>query len=631
MEKIVFINMPFANLQLPSIGLTQLRSVLGKRFKDRLSVDIQYLNQDFGHYMGVPTYMRIASSGQEHTAGMGDWFFRQAAFPEADDNGEEYFQRYYAQRNDQTMAFINVVKEKRAGLRSFLDQLIDKYQLDDSLIVGFTSMFAQNVASFAMARRLKERNPNLITVMGGANCESPMGKELVRHVDCLDFVFSGPALISFPQFVENLLDQQEADCHRINGVFSKRNLAPKSSLMVLGQDRKVAEVGDELDINQTVELDYQPFLNTFAKNFPLRRIKPILTYETSRGCWWGERAHCTFCGLNGASMNYRAMGTEKALEQYKSLFAYADQCSRFECVDNIMPKTYIKEVLPFINTPPHVTIFYEVKADLSEDDVRVLAAARVREIQPGIESLATSTLKLMKKGTTVFQNLYLLRNCLIYGVTPAWNLLIGFPGEGKEVYEKYVRDLPLLVHLPPPSGVFPVRFDRFSPYFTQAKAYNLDLKPLDFYNMTYPFSAESLANLAYYFNDQNIGAEYNITMIKWIGKIREKFNAWATRWAVVEESLRPELRFMKKGENTVVYDTRFDKPIEHRISGAGIEMLKQMSKVQTVKALVSALADIQGLDVERELAALQEQKLIFQEGDRYMSLVMPEKAPARSH
>ena len=107
-------------------------------------------------------------------------------------------------------------------------------------------------------------------------------------------------------------------------------------------------------------------------------------------------------------------------------------------------------------------------------------------IQPGIESLATSTLKLMKKGTTAFRNVCLLKFCAIYDIEPSWNLLIGFPGEGEDVYRKYLDDLPLLVHLPPPTDVYPVRFDRYSPYFMKSNEYGLDLRPLDYYSLIYP-------------------------------------------------------------------------------------------------------------------------------------------------
>ena len=46
MYKIALINMPFADLQLPSIALTQLKAVVEQRFKDQVSVNIYYLLND---------------------------------------------------------------------------------------------------------------------------------------------------------------------------------------------------------------------------------------------------------------------------------------------------------------------------------------------------------------------------------------------------------------------------------------------------------------------------------------------------------------------------------------------------------------------------------------------------------
>ena len=73
-------------------------------------------------------------------------------------------------------------------------------------LVGFTSMFTQNLASVALARRLKAHRPSIVTVLGGANCESPMGEEYARKLDPIDFVFSGPGLKSFPAFLRHLVD-----------------------------------------------------------------------------------------------------------------------------------------------------------------------------------------------------------------------------------------------------------------------------------------------------------------------------------------------------------------------------------------------------------------------------------------
>jgi ribosomal peptide maturation radical SAM protein 1 len=624
------VDMPFAALFLPAIGLEQLKSILKSECGGRVNVEVLYLNHDFGHYLGKDRYESFSNSIDFHNSGVGEWFFRQAAFPELPDNTEEYFGRYYPYHNEQTERLKTFIQEKRRGLDEFLASLVRKYRLDEVDLVGFTSMFAQNVASLAMARRVKESNPQVITLMGGANCEAPMGHEIFRASDYIDYVFSGPALKSFPQFINYTLDEMPEKRHTINGVLSRQNYAAPIPQASLGQMKPLSVIGDELDIEAPIDLDYAPYLKAVEKNFPDKDIKPVLLFETSRGCWWGEKAHCTFCGLNGQTMNYRAMSPQRALEQFEKLFSYATDCSRFSCVDNIMPRSYLKEVFPLVRPPSNVTIFYEVKSDLTADDLQTIAKAGVRIIQPGIESLATSTLKLMKKGSSAFQNIDLLKNCLMYDIQPEWNLLIGFPGEDEDVYKKYLRDLPLLVHLPPPTGVFPVRFDRYSPYFVKAREYGLDLQPVDYYEMTYPLSKQSLTNLAYYFMDRNLTARYFLLMVRWIGKIREKYTQWQARWNDKDGSVAPHLFLKEDGDTTFVYDSRSGEGVEHRLSEVSIHVLKHLEKPRRALDLAKAFSHFPGFDVEKELAMLRERGLIFHENERFLSLVLAKEPPPQS-
>lgn len=614
MYKIALINMPFAALHLPSLALTQLKAVVDEKFGDRVSVDVLYLNHEYARHLGFGLYSHIVNAIDSHSSGLGDWFFRQSAFPEQPDNTDTYFKRYYPYRSEQMNMLKQLVVEKRLSLEGYANKLIARYHLADADIVGFTSMFTQSMACFALARRIKELNPKSIIAMGGANCESPMGQEIVKNVKAIDFVFSGPGLQSFPDFVEACISGQTDKCHRIQGVFSRRNY-------IFAQPNAI---GVEVPLDMTITLNYEPFLRTIADSFPEGDVEPCLLFETSRGCWWGERAHCTFCGLNGVSMAYRSMSPDRALEQFESLFKYSPRVSHYESVDNILPKSYLQEVFPRLNPPANVDLFYEVKADLSGEDMKTLSRARVKSVQPGIESLATSTLKLMKKGTSVFQNLMLLKNCLLHDIWPNWNLLIGFPGEQDEVYKKYVKDIPLLFHLPPPSGVYPVRFDRYSPYFTQAEEYKLDLQPLDYYELTYPFSRESLANLAYYFADQNVGAAYKLEMSMWIDRIRERVNTWLAGWSSDANASEPKLYFKQNGAGTVVYDSRCGEAVEHSISDYARQVLEVLSpKPGRIGDLNNRLGHNPDFDGEKELALLQELGLVFREADRYLSLVLP--------
>ena len=680
MYRIALINMPFAAINMPSLALTQLKAIVEQKFPNDVSVEIIYVYQDFAHYLGLEPYESVTHQLDHHDSGLGDWFFRQVAFPEAADNSDAYLRRFYAVQSTKVQVFKNYVQQKRQGLDAFLGKLIMKYQLTQADMVGFTSMFSQNVACIAMARKIKSWNSRVITALGGANCESPMGQELIKNVPCIDFVFSGPALRSFPAVIKHLIDDEPDKCHSIDGVFTKRNTkgskpeaiirpepsvisaAAKAQVQLINLTKtpiavstaeqsscdsngksagngngngngnggsngngagKIGALGAELELDYNVQLHYEDFLNTLEDNFPQGKISPILLFETSRGCWWGEKAHCTFCGLNGASMNYRAMSPDKAIQQFEALFKHAPRCTRYQNVDNILAKNYISEVFPHIKPPADASIFYEVKADLSEEDVKTLAKTRVNLIQPGIEALNTSTLKLMRKGTSVFQNLVLLKNCAMYDVFPIWNLLIGFPGEGEEVYKKYVDDIPLLMHLPPPNGSFGVRFDRYSPYFTKAKEYGLELQPFDFYGFTYPFGEESIANIAYYFVDTKFDSEYRVVLSRWLGKVKEKTATWRLRYSGANSALPARLYFKESEGQTVVYDSRSGQAVEHKISDAGLQVLRACNKANRIAQLAAQLGHLDDFDPAKEVAYLLERGLLFQEHERLLNLVLP--------
>src|SRR5579862_9179674 len=194
MFSMALVNMPFASLQRPSIALTQLRAVVDRTLGDRLATAILYVNQDFGRFLGAERYQQLVTSMNFLNSGFGEWFFRQAAFPGEPDNTDEYFQRYFYQPTEETRLIRRFTGDVRPALDALLDRVIEVNRLDRVHVLGFTSMFSQNVASFALARRVKARNPDVTVIIGGANCEAPMGRAIVANVPVVDFAFSGPAL-----------------------------------------------------------------------------------------------------------------------------------------------------------------------------------------------------------------------------------------------------------------------------------------------------------------------------------------------------------------------------------------------------------------------------------------------------
>jgi len=624
--RVALVNMPFSSLQIPSIALHQIESVIAESFKGEVDTSVHYLNHDFGAQVGPDTYAWISESLAGHTSGFGEWLFRAAAFEEETDNTDTYFRRYAQHFGpEQIERYHNKLAPVRARMPEILDELIDLHGLAEADIVGITSMFFQNVPSFALARRLKKKRPDITVIMGGANCEGNMGIEMVNHVPWLDFVFSGHALISFPEFLSRLRAGDVDGLHQIDGIFSRVNtcsiesLDPSKKPSVPGQAvpephlSGISWIAPERPLNEAVPLDYDLYLDSYDAKFGDHRRDEIeLLFETSRGCWWGAKAHCTFCGLNGATMTFREMGIASARRTIEEIVErYSGRVSRFASVDNIIPESYVSDLLPELNIPDHVTLFYEVRGNLDREQIAVLARARVVEIQPGIESVSTGTLKLMRKGTTAFNNIRFLADCAAAGVKPIWNLLVGFPGEPAETYEMYRRNLPMLMHLPPPSGVFPVRFDRFSPYFKESEEYSLDLKPLDYHDLIYPFSDEVRSNMAYYFRDRNIDAPYQRDLAGHLAHLRDSITRWRAGWE--GEATAPRLRLVRDDLGWVVEDSRLGHMVEHEIEDDDVALLREAETVVPVERLRQKYGESYDLLIELGL--------LFEERGRAMSLV----------
>lgn len=632
MFRVALINMPFGAVHTPSLGLTQLRAVLARELGDAARADIFYLNHDFSQFFGLGLYRYLADDSRTTVTGFTEWLFRQQAFPESTDTLSQYIARYQpammcrcdggsrraleacsAERGQFGTVVapcclepdvLDEILRKREILGQYMDELIERHRLADYPLVGFTSMFDQTVASIAMARRLKAHNPQLTTIMGGASCEPGVGRVLAKRVEAMDFVFVGPALRSFPEFVGHLVRNEPEKCRQIRGVYSH------------ARHTDDAGIGGELDINYRLPLDYNDFLASVDSKCP--GMVPELFFETSRGCWWGERAHCTFCGINGATMTFRAMSAENAISQFSELFERYPNVQRFTAVDNILEPSYYSTVFPFVKAPEGATIFYETRVIDDDEQMRVLAQAGVTRIQPGIEALSTSVLKLMRKGTTAFRNLTFLKKIAAHGIEVEWNLVTGFPKEDSDVYEQYLRTIPLLVHLPAPFATFPVRFDRHSPYQRTPAEFGLRLRPLDFYSLVYPFPEEELEEIAYFWADHEFSSSYLFNLARWQRKIEGAVMYWRARWYQQDRMLKPELRLAANGR--AIYDSRSGGVVQHPLSSLGCELLRHLDTPMRRADLQRAVGGPES-EIDAELALLNESRLLFNEGDRMMSLV----------
>jgi ribosomal peptide maturation radical SAM protein 1 len=364
--------------------------------------------------------------------------------------------------------------------------------------------------------------------------------------------------------------------------------------------------------------DFRDYFYAYHSLALEQAFKAFLPVETSRGCWWGERSQCLFCGLNGMTIAYRSKSAAKVLEEFVSQ-SQRYGVSRFQAVDNILNLDFFKSVFPeLIRRKIELNIFFETKANLKKNQVLLLKEAGVESIQPGIESLSDEILKLMRKGVTGLQNIMLLKYCREAGIGVAWNWLWGFPNEREEEYQRIARWVPLLHHLAPPSGFGRIHLDRFSPLFELWERYGLaNVQPNFAYRSLYPIDRETLRDLAYYFDYDYVDGRNPETYTKGLAKE-------LTNWMKISESQdHPILAMLDLQSCITVYDTRRCAVEKiHVLSDLEAELYRQTTCVRDYGLLLKSCLDsgFQSSAVEEALRSLSDRKLLLIDGGRCLAL-----------
>lgn len=444
-------------------------------------------------------------------------------------------------------------------------------RLADADVVGVSTTFFQNVPALALAQEVKRRWPQKRVVLGGANCDAEMGAALFRKFTFLDAVFVGEADWTFVPYLESIA----------------ANRTPENIPGVLWRDEFGAPHGDSQG-SPTFALDTLPHADYFdwlaeRERVGVASVAPlVVALESSRGCWWGAKHHCTFCGLNATGMAYRQKSADRLVAEVRDVLA-TTHAEFVYMTDNILSMDYVSELPGWpgrIGRPAH--FFYEVKANLRGDQLRRLAAAGVAAVQPGIESLSTEALALMRKGVTAIQNVAFLRSAQEVGIRPVWNLLVGFPGEDPDWYRAIVDQIPRLTHLRPPVTVAQVEFHRFSPYHNDPASFGLSLRPLDAYEALYPFDEDELSELAYTFRRDD---EYDQRKLRsYMDPLGDAVVTW--RAAFHEQSAR--LTTDDDGHDVVIHDTRpAYGPRTLRLHGLAARLYRCLTEPRSLSALVA--------------------------------------------
>ena len=441
---------------------------------------------DFAARIGLRTYGRIA--GGDGT--VGEAIFAGALkCPVAVDDMVNLVGLVPADVTRPYLEALTIVAEE------FVESVADEVDWSQYGVIGFSLTIEQHASSMALARAIKRRHSDVTIVIGGTSCAGTMGIALLRACTAFDYAVCTDGEHLFPALLTALETGAEVN---LRGVAMRR-----------GQACVMGDGGDNLAhfVKPSMQgITFDPYFKRLERLGLRDRINAWLPIETSRGCWYGEKNQCKFCGLHEL-MQYRQADVA---ELVSALATLSDRhgIDRFFAVDLIMPQSFYRGTLQTLaQSDREWDFFYEVKANITREQVSLLKAAGVNWIQPGIESLSHRSLKLMSKGAEPFHNIQLLKWCEELSIRVSWNIIYGLPFEEDADVLETVRRIPMLYHLQPPSGAGKFQLHRFSPYFNDPGSYGIfDIRPTQLFEAVFGTVDDLAKDIAYQF-DYSISAQ----------------------------------------------------------------------------------------------------------------------------
>jgi len=606
-KPVALVSMPCLSARFPSFQLALLKPTL-----EKAGIPAQPFSMFM--YLGNQIGWRLSETIADVWPSLvGEWIWSKAAFgDEANTDDEEYFAAYenifraVCQYSECTLEDLRRVRYEAAP--QFIDFCVNSTDWSRFGLIGFTVVFQQLIASLALARALKRKYPQIPIVLGGASLEDDIADEVMKGCPQIDYIHCGDAEISFPKMVRRLYAGQSME--GVPGIMWRSGE---------GEIRYAGRAPNFMDMNDTPPPDFDEYFYARKasgyESSPGAR-EPLLPFEAARGCWWGEKNHCTFCGLNRSGMEFRAKDADRVIEQLDMLSRRYGQF-QFNAIDNIMAPEYAEKLFGKLAAAnSDLKVHYEIRPNFSRKQLARLRRGGLFSVQPGVESLSTNILRIMRKLSTGMRNVELIKWCTYYGINNLYNILCRFPGETAQDYALQCEIISRIPHFQPPYAIVKARADRGSPMYTESASQSIsDLVPAKCYNYLLPKGKFNLPRISYYFEHKMANtvddSEYE--------EIFRRVEEWQARW---KKTRRPYLRYQKSWSTIRIADGRGENPRTYIVSNEPAALYEYCAEARTPRDIAARFGGEP--HIQNALNEFVEKGLMLHLDGRYLSLALPE-------
>lgn len=579
--RVALVAMPGASEHFPSMQLGVLKAFLADH---GIAASVYELNLAFYKIIGHKLYQKLASNRY-----LADHVFSSFINDAATDKDD-----YDIDDPTFDLAVLEGSKEEVALLArcaaEFLDDVAASINWGQFTVIGFTLTHMQSGASLALANRIKRTHPDVCIVLGGIQCFGDLGESLLEHFHFVDVIVDGAGEEALLSIV-----RQRLSGNSLSGISECRVRSGQTTEYKPRESPKV-----QLD-----ELPIPDFTDHFKQAAYHGLLIPDtrLPVEGARGCWWNK---CTFCAINIQYPRYHRKSAARLVAEIDTLVK-RHQVLSIHLTDSIQPNSGIDELVERIKrTGRQITLTMEMYATVTREQLAALWSAGLRFVQVGVESLAAAGLTKMKKGTTVLQNIQVMKWCHELGIVNWYNLIAGYPRESPDEILEMYRLIPRIIHLPPPGAISEYKLNYASPDYEQTK-HLLDTHRAAHFRL--PDSIRHRLNVF------ETSAQTRIEPY-WTPLI-DAISTWRDRWSSSEALLS----YRDGGDFLIVDDLRdLNRRKSYVLRGAHREVLLLCRCVQRFQKICQHFDDPFSDDVKCVLEDLVDRGLMLAQSDCYLSL-----------
>lgn len=472
------------------------------------------------------------------------------------------------------------------------------------LVAFSVAVDSQKLPCAAIAAGLRRRGFNGIIIAGGSALDGIMGRAFLATFSEFDAVLQGEAESNWHGFLESLgADWRRADTpglvRRVRGVVTANRATIPDHLWKLGSG------AFEQYVRQRTSLHWEG---------PL-----VLPAESSRGCWWADVNRCTFCAVDPAAHPYRTQDPEHVAEALSREWR-THHPLQVALTDSCMPRSADADVVGSLRACAESdawNLYYEVKSTLRRRHLEQIKTAGITEVQPGIESFSSDTLRDFGKGASMLQHVNFLKWCKFYGIAVTYPILFGAPTETAIRLQDMASLVARITHLPPPVQLNRLRMYRGSTYWQMCDELAfMDVEPLACDRLGYGADDTAIKDLVFSFNyrlDRADAVEY----ARALDALREQVEKWQTNY--------PTNNLVCADSGSALVITRMDR------GSALMEVIDDPLTMAVLRgceevALLSRLRHRLSADERRFQQAvrrLMDDGVLLEEGGRALNLAIP--------